>query len=118
MGPPGLNPDLLIAGVRARQTEIMSEVVADSIERMAQAREKRAEERERRERLEDRLRALEERERADAEAAAREHERRRAFYTDLAESGDELAMVRARSERRDAEAERVRARGTGLDTRG
>jgi hypothetical protein len=118
MKPLGLNPYLLIAGVRARQTRVMSDIVADSIERMAEAREKRAEEREERERVEDRLRALETLERADAEAAARSHERRRSFYADLGESGDELAMVRARSEQRAAEAERVRARGAGLDTRG
>lgn len=114
-GQTGISVDLLTAGVRTRQARVMGEVVDESLERMAEHRERRAEERAEREREEDRLAAIDRRERADAEAAVRRHERREAYYEDLAGRGDEWAATEADRERGEAEEIRLRSR---LDVRG
>jgi hypothetical protein len=103
---------LWMARVRARQSEVLSRVVDESLARMREARERREEQIEARRRERDRLRAIEERERADAGAAARRHETRRAYFEDLAGSGGDLAGVYADREARAAAARRAESRAS------
>lgn len=103
---------LLMARLRARQSEVLSRVVDDSLARMREARARREDEIERRRLERDRLRAIEARERADAGAAARRHEAKRAYFEDMAESGGDLAGVYAAREAREAEARRAESRAS------
>ncbi|HHN79143.1 MAG TPA: hypothetical protein ENK11_10805 [Phycisphaerales bacterium] len=110
--------DLLMASVRAEQSRVIGDVLEASLKKMAENRARLAEERAEREREADRLRRVEERERADARALAEKHERRRAYFADLARRGDEWAGVLADREAQDAAAERRKALGSRLDARG
>ncbi len=110
--------DLLMASVRAEESRVMGDVIDASLKRMAENRARRVEEQQKREREAERLRRIEERERADARAIAERHERRRAYFEDLASRGDEWAGVQAEREARDAAEQRLKARGKHLDVHG
>lgn len=114
----GLGPTdarLLVAGLKARQTEIVGEVIDDSLERMAETRERRAEERAERELEEDRLRSIALRERTDAESAVRAHEQRRAEADRLAAKGDAGAALEADRAGADAAQSRLDAKRADVD---
>ncbi len=110
--------DLLMASVRAAQSRVIGDVIDASLKKMAENRARNAEAREQRERETERLRRIEERERADARALAEKHERRRAYFEDLASRGDEWAGVLADRESRDAAEQQRLARGPRPGTRG
>jgi hypothetical protein len=115
LGPSAPDARVLIAGLRARQTEIIGEVVDDSLERMAELRETREEERAERERLEDRLRAIARRERADAEASVRAADDRRAEARARAARGDDAARLEENRAASDAAQGRLDARRARAD---
>lgn len=109
---------LLMASVRSQQARVMGDVIDASLKRMAENRARRVEEQQEREREADRLRRIEERERADARELAEKHDRRRAYFDDLASRGDAWAGVQADREAHDAAEQRQKARGSKLDARG
>lgn len=114
-GQGGLDSGLLLAGLRARQSEIIGRVVEDSLDRMAEHRARRAEEQAEADRLSDRLRAHAQRERADAEAAVLAHERRRATLERAASRGDTGAALEAGRETTAAAESRLIAKRARAD---